>query len=137
MSKRSWLPAILISSLIASAPVAGREGPPNSLLRRRRAAVKLGDPVSEAQFAWLLFVYALQPANGTLLFETWTEQCQLNPAMLGCPPSPATRRRQARNLHGSALLQALRRKEIRAAAASSNGIECNSMQTTSSTAIRR
>lgn len=97
------------------------------------AAVTVGDPVSEAQFAWLLFVYALQPANGTLMFETWTEQCQLNPAMLGCPPPTTTAvAGKARNFHGSALLQALRQKRggTRAAAVVQNGIECNSMQTT-------
>lgn len=136
MSKRFWLPAILISSLISSAPVAGpATAAEQPITQAAASAVTVGDPVSEAQFAWLLFVYALQPANGTLMFETWTEQCQLNPAMLGCPPTPATAAvaGKARNFHGSALLQALRQKRggVRAAAAVvQNGIECNSMQTT-------
>jgi len=136
VNKRFWLPAILISSLMAATPFAGPAAAEEQpITQAAAAAVTIGDPVSEVQFAWLLFVYAAQPANGSLMFETWTEQCQLNPAMLGCPPpgAAAAVAGKAHNFHGSALLQALRKKRgIRAAApaAVQPGIECNSMQTT-------
>ncbi|MBV8730508.1 MAG: hypothetical protein JO336_11950 [Acidobacteriia bacterium] len=38
-----------------------------------------------AYIAWNLFLQAMAPANGSLTFETWTEQCQLNANMIGCP----------------------------------------------------
>jgi len=130
VNKRFWLPAILISSLMAATPFAGPAAAEEQpITQAAAAAVTIGDPVSEVQFAWLLFVYAAQPANGSLMFETWTEQCQLNPAMLGCPPpgAAAAVAGKAHNFHGSALLQALRKKRgIRAAApaAVQPGIEC-------------
>jgi hypothetical protein len=40
---------------------------------------------SFAYLAWNLFLSAMAPANGSLTFETWTEQCQLSPDMVGCP----------------------------------------------------
>src|ERR1700729_616744 len=43
---------------------------------------------SFAFLAWNLFLRAMAPVNGSLTIETWTEQCQLNPNMVGCP-SPA------------------------------------------------
>jgi hypothetical protein len=32
-----------------------------------------------------LSIGAMAPANGSLTFETWTEQCQRSPDMIGCP----------------------------------------------------
>jgi hypothetical protein len=81
---------------------------------------------------------AVQPAGGLLGFETWTEQCQLNPAMAFCPPPSAVAAAAGtrRVFHGSALLQANRRKAANLASPSAAspaitqaGIECNSMQT--------
>src|SRR5687767_15038285 len=63
----------------------------------------VGDGVGEARFAWYLFIQAMSPSKGPggpLAFENWTEQCQLNPAMIGCPSGAQA---QARTLHGSAL----------------------------------
>lgn len=40
---------------------------------------------SFSYLAWDLFVQVMSPANGSLTFETWTEQCQLNPNTVGCP----------------------------------------------------
>jgi len=40
---------------------------------------------SFAYLAWGLFLQAMAPTNGSLTVETWTEQCQLNPNMVGCP----------------------------------------------------
>ncbi|MEA2835471.1 MAG: hypothetical protein QOD89_21 [Bradyrhizobium sp.] len=136
MSKRLWLPALLLSLALASGPVTAAEPP---ITQAQAAAVKIGDPVSEAQFAWLLFVQAMQPASGMLMFETWTEQCQLNPSMVGCPsPSAIAAAASAggrRILHGSPLLQANRRKTGEVASPASpaitqGGAECNSMQKT-------
>ena len=135
MSKRLWLSAILLSLTLVTGPVTAAEPP---ITQAQAQAVKIGDPVSEAQFAWLLFVQAMQPASGMLMFETWTEQCQLNPAMVGCPPPSAVAAAATaggrRILHGSALLQANRRKGDVArpaiAAITPGGVECNSMQTT-------
>src|SRR6185436_5942357 len=109
VSKRFWLPAILISTLMTG-PVTAAEPP---LTQAQADAITVGNPVSEAQFAWLLFVQAMQPTNGMLAFETWTEQCQLNPQMVGCPPPSvvaAATAGRARLLHGSALLRSMRRK---------------------------
>lgn len=40
---------------------------------------------SFASLAWGLFLEAMTPTDGSLTFESWTEQCQLNPHMTGCP----------------------------------------------------
>ena len=134
MSKRFWLPAILISSTLISSiliPSILATGPATAAepaSAREAASFRAGDPLSEAQFAWWLFVQAVQPVNGSLAFETWTEQCQLNPAMVGCP-APSAMVGKTRTLHASRLLQSLRRKRGLSAAAQP-GIECNSMQTT-------
>jgi hypothetical protein len=40
---------------------------------------------SFAYLAWNLFLEAMAPANGSLTLETWTEQCELNPNLIGCP----------------------------------------------------
>lgn len=133
MSKRLWLSAILLSLTLATGPATAAEPP---ITQAQAASIKVGDPVSEAQFAWLLFVQAMQPTNGVLGFETWTEQCQLNPAMVGCPPPAALEVAAAagnrRILHGSALLQANRRKTGSAVnlEITPTGIACNPMQTT-------
>ena len=134
MSKRFWLPAILISStlissiMIPSILAAGPATAAEPASAREAASFKVGEPLSEAQFAWWLFVQAVQPVNGSLAFETWTEQCQLNPAMVGCP-APSAMVGKTRTLHASLLLQNLRRKRGLSAAVQP-GVECNSMQTT-------
>src|SRR5579884_3883455 len=62
---------------------------------------------SFAFLAWDLFVKAMAPVNGSLTFESWTEQCQLNPDMVGCPSAAsvaaptAPASRKVRLLHGS------------------------------------
>jgi hypothetical protein len=88
-----------------------------------------GNSVGEARYAWYLFLQAMAPANGPsgpLTFESWTEQCQLNPNMITCPP-PATVTSNARTLHGSAL----RRSMIAANAAPTLQSLCNPMTTSS------
>jgi hypothetical protein len=133
MSKRFWLAAIVLSLTLAAGPATAAEPP---ITQAQANAIKAGDGVSEAQFAWLLFVQAMQPANNNLLmFETWTEQCQLNPAMVGCPsPSAVAAAGNRPILHGSALLLANRRKAGNIVATPSlaitpTGISCNPMQT--------
>lgn len=44
---------------------------------------------SFAYIAWSLFLQAMEPSNGSPTFESWTEQCQLNPNSVGCPASAA------------------------------------------------
>jgi hypothetical protein len=62
---------------------------------------------SFAYLAWNLFLQAMTPANGSLTFETWTEQCQLNPDIIGCPSAASVAAAKAggngkvRTLHGS------------------------------------
>ena len=82
---------------------------------------------SFAFLAWNLFLQAMAPANGSLTIETWTEQCQLSPNMVGCPSaaSMATAAKAAgdgkvRILHGSAMA---RSKKL-------EGSECSAMITT-------
>jgi hypothetical protein len=61
---------------------------------------------SFASLAWNLFLEAMAPANNSLTFETWTEQCQLSSGMVGCPSAAATTKIEGhgrlRLLHGSA-----------------------------------
>ena len=134
MSKRLWFPALpfLLSLTVAGSPVTAQQPP---ITQAQAQAVKANDPVSVAQFAWLLFAQAMQPANNLLMFETWAEQCQINPAMNGCPAPSATAAAGGRPLHGSALLLANRRKTASVAnpvAITPTGISipCNPMQTT-------
>ncbi len=71
-----------------------------------------GDAVGQARFAWYIFLQATAPSsgpNGPLAFENWTEQCQLNPNMIGCPSTSSLAagkkgaKRKTRTLHSSAL----------------------------------
>ena len=81
---------------------------------------------SFAYLAWNLFLKAMAPANDSLTFETWTEQCQLSPNMFGCPSAAsaaaakAEGNRPVRMLHGSALAQAKKMA----------GGDCSAMTTT-------
>jgi hypothetical protein len=69
-----------------------------------------GDSAHAAEFAWKLFVHAMSPANGRLLFERWTEQtCLINPG--SCAPAAAEE--QPHHLHGSPL----RRRNVGASTA--------------------
>ena len=75
------------------------------------------DPESQygpsfAYLAWSLFLQAMAPANGSLTFETWTEQCELSRGVVGCPSAAsmaaATKASngKVRMLHGSAMAPA-------------------------------
>jgi hypothetical protein len=82
---------------------------------------------SFAFLAWNLFLQAMAPANGSLTFETWTEQCQLSPNMAGCPSAASMAAAaigagngKLRILHGSAMA---RSKKIA-------GSDCGAMTTT-------
>jgi hypothetical protein len=82
---------------------------------------------SFAFLAWNLFLRVMAPANGSLTIETWTEQCQLSPNMVGCPSavSMAAAAKAAGNgtvriLHGSAMA---RSKKL-------EGSECSAMTST-------
>jgi len=61
---------------------------------------------SFSYLAWDLFVQVMSPANGSPTFETWTEQCQLNPGTVGCPSTASVAVAKAtgkvRMLHASA-----------------------------------
>ena len=82
---------------------------------------------SFAYLAWSLFLQAVAPANGSLTFETWTEQCELNPNVIGCPSAASVAAAakaggngKVRMLHGSAMVRA---KKIA-------GSDCGAMTTT-------
>ncbi len=91
-----------------------------------------GEPESQygpsfAYLAWSLFLQAMAPANGSLTFETWTEQCQLNPNMIGCPSAASVAAAakaggngKVRMLHGSAMARAKKMA----------GSDCGAMTTT-------
>ncbi|UXI67059.1 hypothetical protein [Tahibacter amnicola] len=121
MSKRALLPAVVSVLLVASAVAGGTDK------SEKIAAPVAGDPVSEAQFAWGLFVDAMRPVNGSLNFETWTEQCQLNPQMAGCPTVVAGATK-ARFLHGSALRQS-GGSDAKKTDTLQFGVECGAMAT--------
>src|SRR3569623_2756208 len=66
----------------------------------------------DAQFAWKLFVQAMAPPrSGSLTFESWTEQCALQPQMVGCPPPSATAEKKGRTLHPSQLARRKAKKK--------------------------
>jgi hypothetical protein len=91
------------------------------------------DAVAQARFAWYLFVQAMKPQNGSLAFESWTEQCQLNPAMAFCP-SPSSVAAAAKRAgkgrvripHGSALQRKILGTKAKVI---QPGDECNGMAT--------
>ena len=126
MRRRLWLPAILFSLALATGPAAAQQ----PKLTQAQAQAMVSTPGGIAQFAWMLFVQAMQPAGNLLMFETWAEQCQLNPLMVGCPPP--TLAATARPLgHGSALLAANRKKTATAPnlEITQAGLSCNPMAT--------
>jgi hypothetical protein len=124
VSKRFWLAAILTASTLVAAPTTAAEPP---VTQAQAAAVKFDEPVAEAHLAWLFFMQVVNPTNGSLAFETWTEQCQLNPLMLGCQGLSAAAGK-TRTLHASQLLESLRRQRG-VSLAVKKGIGCNTMQT--------
>jgi hypothetical protein len=128
VSKRFWLPAILVLSTLTSAPVTAQQPAP---MTQAQAQSMVGNPVLAAQFVWQLFAQAMRPTGGLLMFETWAEQCQLNPLMVGCP-SPTAAAADRRLGHASALLLANRKKagNVPNLEITQSGLECNSMQTT-------
>src|SRR5579875_1877898 len=85
---------------------------------RVEAATRPQDPESLygpsfAYLAWNLFLTAMAPSNGSLTFETWTEQCQLTPDMAGCPSAASVAAAEkaagggkVRMLHGSVFARA-------------------------------
>jgi hypothetical protein len=82
---------------------------------------------SFASVAWTLFLDAMTPTNGSPTFESWTEQCQLNPEMIGCPSAAsmaaavnAGGNGKVRMLHGSPM----------AGTRKFQGGECSPMTTT-------
>lgn len=82
---------------------------------------------SFAYLAWSLFLQAMAPANGSLTFESWTEQCELSPNMVGCPSAASVAASakaggngKVRLLHGSAMVRA---RKIA-------GSDCGAMTTT-------
>lgn len=122
MRKRSTLSA-LVGLMFAAAAGAAEPGAAPTLAEKPT----VGDAAAQAQFAWLLFVHAMKPSNGALTFETWTEQCQINPAMAGCPAQAATAGATKRRLlHGSALAHRGAKAKV---STSDNGVECNPMST--------
>ncbi|MEO8673034.1 MAG: hypothetical protein ABI411_17080 [Tahibacter sp.] len=124
MSKRFWLSVVLVlMCTVASGAGTEPAGKPAEVARPNA-----GDSAGAAHFAWYLFVQATTPLNGSLTFESWMEQCQLNPLMIGCPPPSATANK-GRVPHGSALAKSLRRSVTGVAGESQGGIECNAMQT--------
>jgi hypothetical protein len=84
---------------------------------------------SFAFLAWNIFLQAMTPAHGGApTFETWTEQCELTPDMVGCPSAvsvaaamKAGGNGKMRLLHGSPMASA--RKVA--------GSDCGAMTTTS------
>jgi hypothetical protein len=78
---------------------------------------------SFAYLPWSLFLQAMAPADGPLTFETWTEQCQLSPDMIGCPSAASVAAAakaggngKVRMLHGSAGAPGQRRWQAATAA---------------------
>jgi len=124
MNKRV-LTAALLSIVSASGASAAPPPAPEDISARPASAT---DASAAARYAWFLFLEAMRPANGSLTFETWTEQCQLNPGLAGCPSATALAGKK-RILHASPLARKVRGATTSVANASDNGIECNAMST--------
>jgi len=88
--------AVAVCFIFFLKEVAQAAGPPQkkSAAAPKQRTVEMGSlPGSDetnygpsfSSLAWGLFLEAMTPNNGSLTFETWTEQCQLNPNMVGCP----------------------------------------------------
>jgi len=78
------------------------------------------DP-SFSWLAWQLFLRIMTPTNGSLTFETWTEQCQLNPSAVGCPSAAVVAAAQGgASRHVRLLHRGLRTKK-------DTGSDCSSM----------
>jgi len=111
--------AITASSCLFS---QSRNGKPARFVASKPAAqaggrLTQGDYAAEARFAWSLFAQAMRPVNGSLAFESWTEQtCFLQPG--SCPNGPAAQGTRAGKLH-RLHKSPLRRKNIGAQAATS------------------
>jgi len=124
MNKRTQLAALVVSLLSVCTCAAAAPAQKKTI-----AKPAVGDSSGAAAYAWFLFTQAMTPSNGLLTFETWTEQCQLNPTMAGCPPASKSGA-HIRILHASALAKKIRGLAVKPTAISGNGTECNSMQTT-------
>lgn len=98
MDQRISLPAALLSlaAVVACLAVSSRErveaaaSPQEQSVAASMQAKPDADEVNQYDpslpwLAWQLFLRAVAPTNGSLAFETWTEQCQLNPDSVGCP----------------------------------------------------
>lgn len=125
MNKRA-LTAALLTIISLSGASAQAPATADDIAKRPASAA---DSDAAARYAWFLFVQAVKPANGALTFETWTEQCKLNPNMVGCPP-PQAQLGKKRVFHVSPLARSLRGLKGLAADATDKGIECTPMQTT-------
>jgi hypothetical protein len=125
MKNRSRLPAVLLS-IAAIAGCLGIHSRGHAQATTNSAgAVNQYDP-SYSWLAWQLFLQVMAPTNGSLSFETWTEQCQLTSGIVGCPEqaSMAAGVRTADNakvrmLHGSVLAKKIA------------GSDCSAMMTSS------
>jgi hypothetical protein len=81
-----------------------------------------------AHYAWYLFTQAVRPTRNGLVFEGWTEQCQLNPNLAGCP-APSASAAQTRVLHASALATSIRNLSPATASSVEADTQCSPMNT--------
>jgi len=123
MNKLAQLSAIVLLVLSLSATAAEPAEKQQAITRPTA-----NDVTGQAAYAWFLFVQAMTPSNGSLTFETWNEQCQLNPAMAGCPPPSTAAAKGGRILHASALAHKAR-GTAGVTAQPGTGAECNPMTT--------
>lgn len=147
MKHRISVSAALLS-LVAAAAVFGvysrdraeaATGPQEALPSLATPAQAAGNPAAQSTsgegvnqydpsyswLAWQLFLKVMAPTNGSLTFETWTEECQLSTDMVGCPgastmaaAAKARKAPKARLLHEDVL------------AKKAAGSDCSAMVTT-------
>jgi len=123
MSTRTLVPAILVVFVLS--PGFNRLSAASPQAAPRPTAA---DSAAAARYAWFLFVQATAPSGNAqrpLTFENWKEQCEIQPALCGLPPSavktPAKNR--VRRAHGSPLRASLLGKQA------NSPVGCNSMNT--------
>jgi len=113
MRKRLRVPALLLIMLAASIYISAARTHGSAEAQVGAPQLVIGDTPALAQFAWYLFVEAVRPSGNPsrpLMFETWQEQCDLQPALCSSAETVATRAQaetRMRRAHGSALAQRL------------------------------
>jgi hypothetical protein len=128
MKSRFRLSAALLSIALVAACLGAYSSDASEAATPPQEPESLYGP-SFAYLAWNLFLSAMAPAEGSLTFETWTEQCQLSPDMIGCPSAASVADAQKAAGNGNGRVRMLHQSPG-ALVRKSAGSDCGAMTTT-------